>query len=324
MRRDFCAYFDHRYFDRGLAMYESLMRHAPDARLFVLCLSPECHAALTRLALPGLVPVRLADFEAGNHELADAKANRSLVEYYFTLTPCWLDWLLQTQPDIKSLTYVDGDLYFFSSPEPVFASFEGYSSLIIAHRFPPGREYMAAYGIYNVGWLTFRRDADGLACLRWWRDRCLEWCYDRLENDRFADQKYLDRFAELFGGVLVLDHPGANLAPWNLGTHALRERDGAILVDGRPLIFFHFQNFKRIAGPVWRTLHRENLVPRHPFLARLLYRPYISALSRARALGKGVGLDMHQPTLARSFSRGKLLREIAGALLYRDFVVGSD
>src|SRR6185437_5328485 len=137
-----------------------------------------------------------------------------------------LDWLLRTRAEIEILSYLDGDLYFFSDPEPIFESFKAFSSLVIAHRFHPRRKFMEVYGLYNVGWLSFRRDPDGLACLAWWRDRCLEWCYDRLENDRFADQKYLDRFPELFRGVLVLDHPGANLAPWILGRHQLHSRDG--------------------------------------------------------------------------------------------------
>jgi hypothetical protein len=322
MRRDFCVYFDHRYFDRGMAMYESLVRHCPQARLFVLCLSETCHTALTCLSLPNLVPIRLETFEAENPALTVAKANRSLVEYYFTCTPSLVDWLMRTRPEIEMLSYLDGDLYFFSDPQPLFEAFEGYSSLIIAHRFPPQRKFMEAYGLYNVGWLSFRRDADGLACLSWWRDRCLEWCYDRLEGDRFADQKYLDRFPELFRRVLVLEHPGANLAPWNLGRHALGVQDGHILVDGRPLIFFHFQGFRRLFGPLWRLRHRENFVPRSPVLAPLLYRPYIRAMARARALGIEAGLRDNEPILRRGFSMRGRLRDIASALFYRDFVLG--
>ena len=75
MARDFCCYFDHRYFDKGVAMYLSLKVHCPDARLWVLCLSDECHRALSKLALPALSPVRLADFESGNTALAAAKAS---------------------------------------------------------------------------------------------------------------------------------------------------------------------------------------------------------------------------------------------------------
>jgi hypothetical protein len=322
MRRDFCAYFDHRYFDRGMAMHETLLAHCPEARLFVLCLSDQCFDALSSLALPSIVPIRLADFEAGNERLAAAKANRSLVEYYFTCTASLLDWLLHTRPEIETLSYVDGDLYFFSDPAPIFGAFEGYSSLIIRHRFPDQLKRMEAYGIYNVGWLSFRRDEDGLACLAWWRDRCLEWCHDRLEDDRFADQKYLDRFPELFKRVLVLEHPGANLAPWNMGRHELQERGGKILVDGQELIFFHFQNFRRLAGIVWRIHHRDNFVPRYRFLARLLYRPYIRALGRAHRLGLRAGLGTREPILSRAVPGAGSLRNAARILVYREFVIG--
>jgi hypothetical protein len=321
MPRYFCAYFDHRYFDRGMAMYGSLMQHCPQAVLYVLCLSEECHAALTRLAMPSLVPMRLADFEAGNEALAAAKANRSLIEYYFTLTPSLLDWLFQNRPEIDVLTYLDGDLYFYSDPHPIFTAFEGHSSLIIAHRFPPQRKSMEVYGLYNVGWLSFRRDDDGLACLAWWRDRCLEWCYDRMEGDRFADQKYLDRFRQLFKGVLVLQHPGANLAPWNLATHRLREDHGRILVDDQTLIFFHFQNFRRLTSALWRIEHRNNFVPRYPFLVRLLYRPYIRAMARARALGIKGGLSKQVPLLSRPAGGQSKVQRWMRILVYRDFVL---
>ena len=35
--------------------------------------------------------------------MAAAKANRSKVEYYFTLSPCWPRWLLRTQPGVRGL-----------------------------------------------------------------------------------------------------------------------------------------------------------------------------------------------------------------------------
>ena len=44
--RVYCTYFDHNYLSRGLALYHSLQRHAPGARLWVLCLSEACHRIL--------------------------------------------------------------------------------------------------------------------------------------------------------------------------------------------------------------------------------------------------------------------------------------
>jgi hypothetical protein len=321
MVREFCCYFDHRYFDKGVAMYRSLIAHCPNARLWVLCLSDECHRALSELALPALVPVRLADFEAGNAELAAARANRSLIEYYFTCTASFLDWVLQHDRSIETLTYLDSDLLFFSDPAPIFDAFEGYSTLIMGHRFPPALADREKYGKYNVGWVSFRRNAEGQACLAWWRDRCLEWCCDQLEEDRFADQKYLDRFEEQFGGVLVLDHPGANLAPWNLAGHRLEGRDGRVLVDGAPLIFFHFHQFRRLAPFLWDTNNRANGVRRLPALDVLLYRPYIRALAQAHALGDRAGLKREKQLTRRYFASGGL-RKIARSLLRGDAVFG--
>ena len=323
-RRDFCTYFDHRYFPRGMALYESLMAHVPGARLWVLCLSAECHAALVKLALPGVVPVALAEFEAGNAALAAAKANRSVVEYYFTCTASLMDWILNRDPGIDIITYLDSDLFFFSDPAPIYARFEGYSTLLIEHRFAPAVKTQEVFGRFNVGWVSFRRDTDGLACLAWWRDRCLEWCYDRLEGDRFADQKYLDRVPQMFGKVLVLDHPGANLAPWNLASHRLAETRSGITVDGQKLIFFHFHGFKKLLRFVWRTHHRNNGQPYRGFLVRRLYRPYIRALQRGAALGASVGIGP-SPLLQRPHTmpgtRVSRLKALVKILRYRDFVI---
>src|SRR5689334_18462355 len=68
--RVYCTYFDHNYLSRGLALYFSLRRHAPGARLWVLCLTDACHKTLMALNLPDLVACRLADFEAADLEVA--------------------------------------------------------------------------------------------------------------------------------------------------------------------------------------------------------------------------------------------------------------
>src|SRR5260221_7944857 len=96
--RVYCTYFDHNYLPRGLALYRSLQRHSPGARLWVLCLSDACHQALTTLAPPALIPVRLSDFEAADPAVAATRPMRSQVEYYFTCTPAWKRFVLTQEP----------------------------------------------------------------------------------------------------------------------------------------------------------------------------------------------------------------------------------
>jgi hypothetical protein len=77
-----------------------------------------------------------------------------------------------------------------------------------------------------------------------WRAQCLDWCHDRLEPTRYADQKYLDAWPEKLGAaLLVLPHPGVNLAPWNWAGSAMELSGGGVRVDREALVLFHFARF---------------------------------------------------------------------------------
>jgi hypothetical protein len=271
MRRDFCTYLDRRYLDRGLALYRSLERHAGDFRLFVLAFDQESRAALAALGLARAAVHAIDELERFDPELAAVRSVRSAVDGYFTATPALLAWLLETHPEIDQLTYLDADLLFFASPEPLFGELAGGSVGIVPHRFPERLRGREVYGRYNVGWVSFRRDAPARACLADWRRSCLDWCFDRVEPGRFADQKYLDAWPERYPGVVVLQHPGADLAPWNLDAHALAAgADGGLLVDGRPLVFFHAHGVERMPdGRLEPHLEEYGVAPGGPATERI-------------------------------------------------------
>jgi hypothetical protein len=275
----FCTYFDSHYLLRGLALYRSLKQHCPSFRLWVLCLDRVCYETLVQLKLPDVHLIALEDFEAGDEKLLRAKKNRTLIEYYFTCTPSLPLFILDRYPEIDQITYMDADLFFFNSPIPLYDEIGAHSIAIIEHRFPPNlRNSAKKNGIYNVGWLAFKRNEHALACLRWWRERCIEWCYDRREEGRFADQKYLDTWPDRFPGVVVLRHKGANLAPWNVANYKIREDRGYVWVDEQPLIFFHFHGLKKVNAWLYShnlALYRAKISP--PVL-RGIYAPYIANL----------------------------------------------
>ena len=275
---NFCTYFDQNYLARGLALYRSLIENCEGAQLWVLCFDDATYRTLKELSLPGLHPIALEEFERGDEPLKTAKTNRSSIEYYFTCTPSLPLYILNHYPEVNLITYIDADLFFFSSIIPLFEEMAEASVAIIGHHSLPEIDEM--YGLYNVGWLSFRRDTNGLACLKWWRDRCNEWCYDRVENGRFADQKYLDEWPTRFKNVVVLKHKGANLAPWNLNNYHLSYRNGNVMVDDQPLIFFHFCVLKRVTSWLYDPNWPSNIVP-SAVLRELIYARYINAVSEA-------------------------------------------
>jgi len=279
----FCTYFDRNYLTRGLALYYSLVRNCQKPfTLWVLCFDDKTYNILSRLDLPGLRLISQQSFEAGDEELVRTKADRSRVEYYWTCTPSLLLYVLRHNPEAEIITYLDADLYFYNDPQPIYDEFEGGSILIIEHRHVPGHAHLAAIsGIYNVGLMAFRRDERGLAGLRWWRERCLEWCYTRVEDGKFGDQKYLDDWPERFLGVVVLQHKGAGLAPWNLSRYRVEFTHQSATVDGQLLIFYHFHGYRPISRCIIRPADYGYRISLDQTVR--LYLPYARALQEAEA-----------------------------------------
>lgn len=128
--RYFCTYFDHRYLTRGLALYQSLRHYCSEFRLWVLCMDELSYRILTRLNLPEMSLITLAEFERDDSLLREAKANRSAIEFYFTCTPSLPLFIMRDHPDVNAITYLDADLFFFADVSPIFEEM-GSNSIII-------------------------------------------------------------------------------------------------------------------------------------------------------------------------------------------------
>ncbi len=262
MKRHFCTYFDHNYLIYGWSLFSSLEDFAGDFVLYVCCLDDACLQALTKLHHPRIVPIPLAAIEAADPEFAACRHNRTWIEYIFTLSPVFPLYLFNHFPEIDILGYLDSDLAFFASPEIAFTELGEKSILICPHNFAKNANAEAdRYGQYNVAFQLYRHNATGLSCLNNWRQQCICWCHDRVEDGKFADQKYLDAWPEQYAETVVSMNPGLDLAPWNLGKYQYESIDGQLLVNGKPCVFFHFQGCKLISPNLLRPYcdRRRNL-----------------------------------------------------------------
>jgi hypothetical protein len=326
----YCTLFDKGFMNRGLALHESLMRYAPKPfRLFILCMDNIAYGILEKMALPNVTLIALDEFERKEPEISAAKSNRNLDEYCWTLGSGLTNHIMENYTDKSGnaselVIYVDADLYYFSSLQPIFDLFGDHSTLIIPHNHPEKRKQKEeSVGKYNVGMLIFRNNADGRACLKWWRDKCVEWCYNRVEPERFGDQKYLDYFEERFKGVYVLTHKGCNLAPWCICNFKgmIRKRNGRIMIDDVPLIFFHFSSFK-IYFPYSRfrpsIVMNNNQYGKPSKTKSLIYDPYAHALYASMEKIRKIQPDFTAGTVSRT-SYAKESREVVLPLFWWQF-----
>ena len=283
MMRHYCTYFDRKYLTRGLALIESLRRtETSEWEIFVVCMDEMTHIVLRALALPNVQLVPSHEIEARDKELFAVKPTRTVVEYYWTMTPTVLLRILERNPAVNRLTYLDADLFFFSSPQPLFDELGSRSILIHEHRFSPAQAQLGSgNGKYNVGLLSFNRAATAFEALRWWRERCLEWCFARTENGKMGDQMYLNDWPDRFSDVAVLEHCGGGLGPWNHDQYRFRkDGNGLPWVNDVPVIFYHFHSFTQVTADVALPVKH----PHYPLpwaTVLLFFVPYLRALEQA-------------------------------------------
>jgi hypothetical protein len=291
--RHFCTLFDRTYLFKGVAMLDSLARHCPGAQVFVLCMDDETQRILQQLAIPGVRCIALGELETP--ELLAAKADRGIAEYCWTLSPSLPWYVLQRWPEVDEITYLDADLLFYSSPEPVFAEIGDAPIAIIEHRFIDRLKDQEIKGRFCVEWVGFRRTEEGLACLDRWRRQCIDWCYYRLEDDgaggmRYGDQKYLDAWPGRFPGCHVIQHPGAGVAPFNYARyrHSVGT-DGVPTVDGVPLVFYHFHQFQLMSNGRFNRLSEFYTVeqPEPERVYRIYEQAMLEAVQRIQSVAPG-------------------------------------
>ncbi|WP_061222715.1 hypothetical protein [Leptospira weilii] len=246
-----CTLFDFNYLPLGLSLYESVQRHFGDFHLWVLAMDDKTYTFFKENSFDHVTMLSLGDIES--EDVLTAKWNRTWQEYCWTLSPVLPSYVLAKNPNIDHITYLDSDIFFFSNVGPVYDEIGKQSVMIIPHRFPDRLKHLEANGIYNVQMVYFKRDEIGMKCLGRWREQCLEWCYNRVEDDRLGDQKYLDVWPQTYKNICVLKNEQAGVALWNAERYKIRLKDEEILINESPLIFYHFHMFKFYEGNIYGT-----------------------------------------------------------------------
>lgn len=277
MTYNFCTLFDSNYLSRGIALYRSLEKHCKNFHLYIFAFDIKSYNVLKKLNLPKATVISLSEFE--DEKLLQIKPTRSIAEYCWTSTSSTILYVLENF-DVDNCTYVDADVFFYSSPEPIFQELGDKSILITEHRYSPQYNKELKAGKYCVQFVTFKKDENGLKALKWWRDRCLEWCYARYEDGKFGDQLYLDDWTERFQGVHIMHHLGGGLAAWNVQQYDFKLVNGKIfgkeISTGKEfeVIFYHFHYLKFFSdGKV--ELGRRKLSKQ---VLNIFYKDYIKLL----------------------------------------------
>ncbi len=297
----FVTIFDRLFIPQGLALLQSMQRHISDFTLWVICMDENTRDVLDAYSVTNLKLLEIEKLETD--ELIKIKKARSRGEYCWSLTPLAPKFVFDTDPSIERVTYIDSDIWFLADPKPVFKELEDAQKavLITEHNYAPEYAYLNKFGKFCVQFMIFNRESSE-EVRKWWEDRCMDWCYGRLEDGKFGDQKYLDEFENLFpNDVHVLENENLTLAPWN-----------ATILDHSHSIFFHFHGV-RLLDQNRIHLGRYELPSN---LLHSIFRPYYEDLNHAlRFMLQQSVIPLKQVSMIAVFR--SLIKRMGEFLLYQ-------
>lgn len=311
----FCTLFDSNYLAKGLTMYDSLYRACREFHLYLFAFDDIAYNIVTDLAMENVTVISLSDFE--DSDLLRIKPTRSTAEYCWTATSSTIMYCLN-RFNIDHCVYIDADLYFYSDPVVLTEELADNDVLITEHRYTPEYDRSVLSGKYCVQFILFRNSINGLRILEWWRKSCIEWCYARVEDGKFGDQKYLDDWLDRFEGVKVLEHSGGGVAPWNVQQYDLKSKKGKISGseknshDQFDLVFYHFHNVNNHLINGFNEFNLGSYFLEKKII-RLIYKPYLNELKKKDKLLKMI--DNSFDSLGSRTTRISFLRLIGHLMM---------
>lgn len=274
--QNFCTLFNSNFLTRGIALYKSISANCNDFHLYILTCDTTCYDVLNEFGFGHVTLIPLNEFE--DQDLLKVKEERTLIEYFWTCSSSLILYCIN-RFELSMCTYLDADLYFYDNPLILLDEIGDNDVIITEHRYTKENNLTKQRGRFNVQFMSFKNTNEGMKVLQSWRDKCIEWCYDKVEEGRFGDQKYLDYWPKEFKGIHILENMGGGVATWNINNYTLKDSKLLTFTDKEngtifKLIFFHFHAVKFYANKV--VLLSDDKISTE--VKKAIYFPYINDL----------------------------------------------
>lgn len=238
---------------RAKVMAASVKKHHPEAKLALLLIEKEMDKrARTRL----FDHVFLAK-EIGVLNFDNYMHQRSIHEAAYSLKSHFIQYLFARFPMEQDLIMLDTDIKLYGRMNEALSALNEAPIVLTPHELHDAKESYMLHGVYNIGFIALRRSEEAFRFLSWWTQRVDRFCFEsNIAKGLFYEQNWLNLAPALFD-VRVLQHPGYNVAFWNIferGKAITSGKKGNFKVSGKPLRFFHFSHAERSLPDLMRRI----------------------------------------------------------------------
>ncbi|MDU5106838.1 hypothetical protein [Clostridium sp.] len=261
----FCMVVSRTRLIQAIACFLSLYKNMDNFKVYILCVDDKCYDFFKEINLDKIELVTIS--ELNREDLLEIKASRKLNQYCWTLKPGFIKYIFTLDDSIERVTYIDSDLFFYQNPNIIFEN-QPYASVLLSS----GEIFLPMYskefnhtmqtltGNFNSGFISFKKDKNGLECVNWWDKMCMDSCTSNPEDNKFGDQKYLDDMPFLFNDVYEITTQGINIGHWNYSKYNFTVVNDNIMVNNNKLIFYHYSGFRIISKYDIRQVHEQDRV----------------------------------------------------------------
>jgi lipopolysaccharide biosynthesis glycosyltransferase len=312
------------YLAHARTLGDSLREHNPDLH-FVVGLVDRIPAQLAPDYLQSfeVIPAE----ELGLPQFSEMAEKYNVVELNTALKPFYMAHLIERDPNVEAVIYLDPDIMVCGSFAPLLDKLKQHNIVVTPHSCTSGdsavnihyQQVMLWAGVYNLGFIATSRSEEAQRFLKWWQIRLQDHCfYKPGVAGSFFDQLWVGLAPLYFRGVYVETDPGYNMCYWNHFERHLSLQDGRQVVNDRhDLIFFHFSGYKPEypdsslgvgrPDPIPTFIERPDLRPIYDdYRSRLLARDY--AMIKSLPWHFAPEMELPKKRVAKKFIKGALQR----------------
>lgn len=236
------------YMAFALTVLQSVRKQHPEFSLFICLVDEEDNITFPDMNDFHVIRVR----DMGLPDFIDMRIRYDVMELNTAVKPFFIDFIY-SQTNADKVIYFDPDLFLYRPLHEVIGALNsGHSAVLTPHINQPIEDdgcspcdhSMLQAGVFNLGFIATRRTDETRRFIKWWARQLQTAAISDIRNNLFTDQRWCDLAPCFLPALKVLHHPGHNVAYWNLDQRNVeRLPDHSVIVNGEPLVFFHFSGF---------------------------------------------------------------------------------
>lgn len=175
----------------------------------------------------------------------------NITELNTAVKPFYFTYFFNQYPTADKVIYFDPDIIVYQPLTDLLHNLDKHEAVLTPHlltpindRLTPNELHHLNTGVYNLGFVAFRKSVATIKFVKWWEEKLRFECLIDLCNGLFVDQNWMNFLPVFVQNTHIEFNPGYNAAYWNMHERTFsRENDTVLVNQTSPLIFFHYSGY---------------------------------------------------------------------------------